>query len=131
MTRPEPPLTPRTAPYWQSGADGILRLATCQSCGWRMHPPQPVCPRCRQTEIAFEPVSGKGHVQSWTINRYPWTKGLTPPYLIAEVELVEQSGLIIMTNLVDCALNAAHIGMPVEVTFEHVGDTWIPDFRPC
>ena len=131
MTRPEPPLTQRTAPYWQSGRDGMLRLATCQACGWRMHPPRPLCAKCHSTEVAFAPVSGKGVVYSWTINRYPWSKNMAPPYLVAEIELAEQPDLHLTSNLVDCPLDAVRIGMPVEVTFDHVGEAWIPDFRPC
>jgi uncharacterized OB-fold protein len=128
--RPEPPLTERTGQYWRSGADGRLRLATCQDCGWRLHPPRPVCPKCRGRDISFEPVSGRGVVYSWTINQYAWFPGMPPPYVVADVELEEQEGLRIMTNIVGGAPEAVRIGMPVSVEFDHVGETWIPVFRP-
>src|ERR1019366_4675146 len=99
MERTAPPLTARTGEYWRSGADGVLRIARCQSCGRYLHPPQPACPRCHGREIRFEPVSGRGVVYSWTINRYQWTPGMPPPYVLAEVELVEQEGLRILTNI--------------------------------
>ena len=128
--RPEPELTPRTTEYWRSGADGLLRIARCQACGWYLHPPLPICPRCLDRDVRFEPVSGNGTVYSWTINRYPWVPSLPPPYVVATVALVEQEGLHITTSIIDCALDALEIGMPVRVTFEPAGDAWIPLFRP-
>ena len=116
--------------YWRSGADGVLSIARCQACGFRLHPPRPVCPRCRGREIAFEPVSGKGEIWSWTINRYQWSPGMGPPYVIAEVELVEQKGLRILSNIVDCEIDQVRIGLPVTVAFDHVGEAYIPVFRP-
>ncbi len=130
MERPAPPLTERTGDYWRSGADGVLRIARCQACGFRLHPPRPVCPKCRGREIAFEPVSGKGEIWSWTVNRYQWSPGMTPPYVIAEVELVEQKGLRILSNIVDCEIDQVRIGMPVTVAFDHVDEAYIPVFRP-
>jgi uncharacterized OB-fold protein len=128
--RVAPPLTTRTEPYWRSGADGRLRVAQCQACGWRPHPPRPLCPKCRKDDIRFEPVSGRGAVFSYTINRYAWSPAMAPPYVIAEVELIEQSGLLILTNIVGCAPEDVRIGMPVTVEFEQVGDAFLPVFRP-
>jgi len=128
MQRTAPPLTDRTAAFWRSGADGVLRIARCQACGWRLHPPRPVCPKCRGMEIRFEPVSGEGVVHAWTINRYPWDPGMPPPYVVAQVELAEQPGLILMSNIVGCAPEAVFTGMPVTVAFEQAGEAWIPVF---
>lgn len=130
MHRPEPPLSERTAEYWQSGADGVLRVARCGSCGTYLHPPRPVCPHCHGADIAFAPVSGKGTVHSFTVNRYQWTPALEPPYVLAEIELAEQPGLRLLTSVVGCPVDAVHIGMPVSVLFEPAGDAWIPVFRP-
>jgi uncharacterized OB-fold protein len=130
VQRPEPELTPRTAEYWRSGADGLLRIARCQACGWYLHPPLPICPRCHDRDVHFEPVSGNGTVYSWTINRYQWVPNLPPPYVVATVELVEQEGLHLTTSIIDCALEDLEVGMPVRVTFEPAGEAWIPLFRP-
>ncbi|MEU8139171.1 Zn-ribbon domain-containing OB-fold protein [Streptodolium elevatio] len=130
MHRPAPPLTERTAEYWKSGADGVLRIARCGSCGTYLHPPRPVCPQCHSADLAFAPVSGKGTVYSFTVNRYQWTPELEPPYVLAEVELAEQPGLRLLSTVVGCAVEAVRIGMPVSVAFESAGDAWIPVFRP-
>jgi uncharacterized OB-fold protein len=77
-----------------------------------------------------EPVSGKGTVEAFTINRQPWWGALTEPYAVAIVTLEEQSGLNLTTNVVNCALEAVHIGMPVRVVFEKTEDVWLPLFEP-
>ena len=130
MTRAAPPLTGRTGDYWRSGADGVLRIARCQDCGWRLHPPRPLCPKCRGRDIRFDPVSGRATVYSCTINRYPWQPGMKPPYVLAEVELVEQAGLRILTNITGCEPEAVRIGMEVTVAFEQAEEAFIPVFHP-
>ena len=38
--------------FWTSGADGRLRFARCQACGFWLHPPTPYCPSCDGREVA-------------------------------------------------------------------------------
>jgi len=128
--RVEPPLTERTRAYWTSGADGILRIARCAACGRFQHPPRPVCSRCRGRVLRSEPVTGRGVVWSWTVNRYEWQKDMPPPYVLAEVELVEQPGLRLLTDIVECTIDDVRIGMEVEVCFARAGEAFIPLFRP-
>ena len=103
-------------------------IARCQACGWWLHPPLPVCRRCRGQDIRPEAVSGRATLWSYTVNHYQWAEALPPPYVIAEVELAEQAGLRLLTSLVDCAEPA--IGMALLVRFEHTGDAWVPVFGP-
>jgi uncharacterized protein len=126
--RTAPVLTARNTPFWTGGANGELLIARCQTCGWWLHPPQPVCRNCRGRDVRPEAVSGLGTVWSYTVNRYEWSPGLTPPYVIAEVELAEQSGLRLLTSIVDC--DEITIGMDVRVRFEQAGDAWVPVFGP-
>jgi uncharacterized protein len=128
--RVAPALTERTRDYWTAGADGVLRIARCAACGQFQHPPRPVCSRCRGRDIRSEPVTGRGVVWSWTVNRYQWQKDMPPPYVLAEVELVEQAGLRLLTNIVDCAIDDVGIGLAVEVCFVRSGEAFIPLFRP-
>jgi uncharacterized OB-fold protein len=53
---------------------------------------------------------------------------LEPPYVLAEVELVEQAGLRLLTAIVEC--DDVTIGLPVNVRFEQAGDAWVPVFAP-
>lgn len=128
--RVAPPLTSRTESFWTSGADGLLRILRCDGCGRYQHPPLPVCPACHASVMSWETVSGRGSLRSWTVNRYQWVPSMPPPYVVAEIELAEQPGLRLMTNLVDCDAVPLRIGMPVTVCFARAGDAFIPLFRP-
>jgi uncharacterized OB-fold protein len=130
LQRPVPYTSDRTRAFWTSGADGRLRVPRCQNCGTYQHPPKPICPKCHGREIAYEPVSGKGTVHAFTINRYLWKAGMPPPYVVAEVEIAEQPGLCLLTNIVDCPIEDVHVGMPVTVAFIPSEDLWIPVFHP-
>ena len=70
---------------------------------------------------------------SYSINYQPWMPGPELPYVVAIVEMVEQTGLRLTTNLVNCPLDEIKVGMPVRVTFErHAdpdGDIYIPLFE--
>lgn len=131
VERVAPPLTARTAGYWTAGAEGVLRIARCGSCGRYQHPPLPICPSCHSGDISFDPVSGRGTVWSWTLNRYQWVPSMPPPYVVAEVELAEQEGLRLLTNLVDCDPSSVRVGMEVSVCFVQAGESFLPLFRPA
>jgi uncharacterized OB-fold protein len=80
--------------------------------------------------MKFDPVSGEGTVYTFTINRYQWYPNMPPPYVLAEIELVEQEGLKIVSNVVDVDISDVKIGMPVSVKFERAGESYIPVFAP-
>jgi uncharacterized protein len=129
--RVRPKLTTRNAHFWQGGADGTLRLLRCQSCATYLHPPTPVCRVCRSMRVEPEALSGRGSVYAFTVNHYRWVPDMEPPYVVASVELVEQEGLHLMTNIVGCALDEVHTGMEVEVVFASNDDVYVPLFRPA
>jgi uncharacterized OB-fold protein len=56
---------------------------------------------------------------------------MPPPYVVAEVELAEQPGLRLLTNLVDCGPGSVRVGMDVTVCFARAGQASIPLFRPA
>jgi uncharacterized protein len=130
FARVRPKITGRNAHFWQGGADGLLRLLRCQSCGTYLHPPTAACWSCRSLHVVPEVLSGRGVVYAYTVNHYRWLPDMDPPYVVAEVELVEQEGLLLMTNIVGCAVDQVRTGMEVEVVFARHGDVFIPLFRP-
>ena len=95
-----------------------------------MHPPGSRCPTCGSREFAFEAVSGIGEVYSFVVNHQQWHPSYPTPYVIASVELPEQAGLRIVSNLVDCEPDVVAIGLGVRVVFEPIGDYFIPLFTP-
>jgi uncharacterized protein len=116
--------------FWTSGADGTLRFLRCTTCGYFVHPPAPICPRCRTKTLEPSAVSGRATVATYTVNHQAWIPGFDPPYVVAIVEIEEQSSVRLMTNIVECEIADVRIGMPVEVVFEEHDDVWLPLFRP-
>ena len=139
MTHTPPPF--RLLPYldelneffWTSGADGVLRMLHCTACSYVIHPPAPYCPTCGSTSTEPRALSGRGTLYSYTVNHQPWD-GVGDLYLVALVELEEQSDVRLMTNLVDIEPEDVRIGMPVEVFFEERENdppVYLPLFRPA
>jgi hypothetical protein len=126
-----PELTERNRHFWQGGQDGELRFQRCQSCSTWLHPPSPVCPKCLGKDLQVEAVSGRATVMTFTLNYQPWVPSPDHPYAIAIVELEEQEGLRLTTNVVNCLAEEVRIGMPVQVVFEQHDDVWVPLFEPA
>ena len=59
-----------------------------------------------------------------------WIHGFDPPYAVAIVELDEQPGLRLTTNVVGCEPDQVAIGMRVRVTFEERDGVHVPLFEP-
>jgi uncharacterized OB-fold protein len=128
MALPTPQINDENRAFWTSGAEGELRFARCQRCGYYLHPPSPRCPVCWSEDIVPEAVSGRGSVYTYTINRQPWSPDLEVPFVLAVVELDEQPGLRLIARL---ATADPEIGQPVEVAFEARGEAFIPLFQPA
>jgi uncharacterized OB-fold protein len=76
-------------------------------------------------------LSGRGTVFSFCVVHQAAIAGFDPPYVVAEVELEEQSGLRLMSNIVDCDREDVYIGLLVEASFEHPAeDEALLQFRP-
>jgi uncharacterized OB-fold protein len=125
-----PRVTDLNRHFWTGGAEGELRFLRCRPCGTWVHPPAPVCPACLSGDLAPSAVSGRASVVTVTLNHQPWVPAPDHPYAIAIVELEEQPGLRLMTNVVNCPPEAVRIGMPVRVVFEAHGDVYLPLFEP-
>ena len=57
--RPLPELTPANDWFWTSGKDGQLRIQGCADCGALVHPPVPICQRCRSREREHSEALGR------------------------------------------------------------------------
>jgi uncharacterized OB-fold protein len=112
-----PDLDADTEPFWRGCAEGRLVIARCRVCGLYLHPPRPACRRCRSMDIERVEVSGRGVVYSFTLAYHAFIPSLEVPYVIAIVELAEQRGLRMMTNIVGCDPHTVRIGMAVRATF--------------
>jgi uncharacterized OB-fold protein len=126
-----PAVGPDNEHFWHGGAEGELRFLRCDACREYVHPPAPVCPACLGRALTPEAVSGRAVVHTYTINHHPWIPGFDPPYVVAIVDIVEQEGLRLTTNIVGCAPEDVTIGMPVRVVFEARDEgIYLPLFEP-
>ena len=113
--------------FWTSGADGRLRFLRCGECRSYVHPPVPRCPACLSDSLAPEAVSGRGTVESFTLNLQQWIPG-SDPYIVAWVSIVEQPDVRLTTNLVGLEPTEVAVGMAVDVVFEESDDVYLPLF---
>jgi uncharacterized protein len=124
-----PSLDEPSAFFWTSGADGKLRFLRCAACSYLIHPPAPVCPQCHGRDTAPVEVSGRATVHSFTVNHQPWD-GTGDVYVIGLVEIDEQPGVRLTTNIVGVESDDVRIGTRVEVVFEDHAPVFVPLFRP-
>ncbi len=83
-------------------------------------------------DLAFEPVSGRGAIYSYTIMYHAGDKRFAPvvPYASIIVELDDAPGALLAGNLLDAPYTEAKVGRRVEVTFEPLNDDiTLPQFR--
>jgi hypothetical protein len=131
IEKPLPRPSEDSAPYWEAANKGELRMQKCGECGHVRFPPSLLCARCLSDKARWVKLSGRGKVYSWIVihqSQHPAFNADTP-YNVAIIELEE--GPRLHSNIVGCANEDIHIGMPVEVVFERVSDdTAMPKFRP-
>ncbi|BBZ21372.1 thiolase C-terminal domain-containing protein [Mycolicibacterium gadium] len=130
MTRPLPALTAQNEFFWTAGAEGVLRIQECRDCEALIHPPQPVCRYCRSRNMGVRDVSGRATLSAFTVNHRFGFPDLPPPYVVAQVAVVEDPRVRLTTNIVECDPDELELGQTVEVTFEKIEDVWLPNFRP-
>jgi uncharacterized OB-fold protein len=86
---------------------------------------------CWTATLVPEPVSGRATLLTWSTNEQAWTADLPVPYTVAVVELPEQSGLRLVTRLLDLPESALSVGAMLAVRFEQHEDVWLPLFGPA
>jgi len=120
-----PAVTRETQPFWEAAATGRLLVKRCTACGESHHYPRPLCPFCGSDRTEWREASGRGSVYSYSVMRRA-----PVPYALAYVTLDE--GVTMMTNIVDCDLDAIRIGQAVRVVFKPTDDgPPVPMFTPA
>lgn len=124
MTRPLPVPDESSAPYWEAAARHVLTVARCGECGTLALPPDVVCTACGSTTPTYEftDMSGRGTVRSWTVVRQSFLPGFDVPFVLIDVELVEQDDLRLIGRLLDGVDAPLRIGADVRVVFEDLAD---------
>ena len=107
--------------FWEGSRNEELRIQQCSECGLFRHLPMPMCPQCSSLGYEWTKVSGRGVVYSYVIARHPVHPAIHEkdqvPYNICMIELEEQEGLRICSNVLHVAPEDISIDMPVRVAF--------------
>ena len=107
--------------FWEGSRNGELCIQQCSDCGLFRHLPMPMCPECSSLAYIWTRVSGRGFVYSYVIARHPVHPAIAEkeqvPYNLCMIELEEQEGLRICSNVLHVAPEDIHIDMQVQVTF--------------
>ncbi len=132
-TRLIPPRSELTEPYWDAARKEELLIQHCEACSERPFPPRAHCPRCGSSPLAWQAVSGRGTVYSFTVAHRPTHPVFSDqsPMVVAVVELEEGPRMI--SNIVGCDPSEVKIGMNLLVGFEPIDDSDIklPVFSPA
>ena len=131
-SRPVPAPDDVSGFFWEAAAAHRLVLQRCRSCRKFQYPPEICCVHCQSDEFELAELNGAGVLYSYAVVDRALHAGFVDkiPYVVAFVELDEQPGLRILTNLVDVPPGTdLSCGMPVEVTFEERGAVTLPQFR--
>lgn len=129
--RPRPVVNALNRGFWDGCANGELRIQRCGACRTWQHPPRARCAQCLSADIGFEAVSGRGAIYTFTVARHAARPGIPVPFVLALVELVEQPGLRLTTNIVGCDVDHVEIDVPVRLRFDTEPDGFaVPVFEP-
>ena len=134
---PAPPLPQAnelTQFFWDGARRHELWIQRCDDCSHYIHTPKPMCRFCQSRRLSPSQVSGRANLYSWTVALQPFHLYFVDkiPYILATVELMEQPGLMVLSNLVGCDEEDLAAGMPLQVTYRDLTDeVTIPVFAPA
>ena len=120
---------PVSEPFWAACRRHELVVQRCAACGHLAFYPRSTCPACGSAELAWQSVSGRGSLHTFTVARRATHPKLAErvPYVIAVVELDE--GPRLTSTVVDADPAALRIGQRLVVGFEDHEEISLPVFR--
>jgi uncharacterized OB-fold protein len=125
--KPLPVIDALTKGFWDLAKTRRLAAQVCSACGDVHFPASPVCPKCLSENQTWQPVSGRGRIESWVEFHRAYWPGFAGelPYRVCLIQLEE--GPLMVSNLVG---EEAEVGDPVQVVFEDVtAEITLPKFQ--
>jgi uncharacterized protein len=103
--------------FYARARAGELCIQRCSSCGTWRHPPRLRCASCGAEAVAWEQVSGRGRLFSWTVTHQAFDPAFAArvPYVTSVVELTEGPRLVALFEGDRADLR---LDRPVEVGFD-------------
>ena len=131
--RPLPLADDASEGFWAAARAHRLAIQRCTHCRRWNHAPSLACPGCGSFELAYEDVSGRGTLFSWTAIREAPAPGFRDrlPVIVGMIELAEQPHLLMCANVLGIEERDLKLGLPLMVEFETVNEECtLPQFRP-
>jgi len=121
-----------TQPFWDAARARRLIIQHCADCGRHQFYPRPFCAHCWGARVDWVEANGRATLYTYSVVHQndlpPFPERV--PYVAAVVDLDE--GPRMMTDVVDCDVEALAVGMPLEVTYRELHeDITVPVFRPA
>jgi uncharacterized OB-fold protein len=119
-------------PFWTACNEERLVMQRCTRCRKFRWQPAPICIHCQADGYEWAELSGRGRIHTWTVVTHPVHPAAVAkvPYVVVEIELDEQPGLRMLSNLRDAAPAQIAFGAPVVLSFEqHPTGQKLPVFR--
>ncbi len=129
--RPVPKVTIDDREFWDSAKRHELMLQHCDACQRYFEPPVGNCAGCGSSDISWRQASGRGVLHTFNVYHRPYHPWFADrlPYNTAIIELAE--GVLLLSQVTNCALDDLRIGMSLEVVFEDIeGGFTLPKFQP-
>lgn len=119
---PAPSQNLESKPFWDAAKEGRFLIKRCGACGEAHWYPRSICPHCHSTATTWEESPGEGVIYTFSVMR----RNTPVPYAIGYVNLDE--GVAVLTNFVDCDLDALRIGQRVKLKWTSTGEGNPPVF---
>jgi uncharacterized protein len=118
-----------TAGFFDGAKRGELVVRRCNGCGTVLHVPVAYCHTCGSWDTSWTPVSGEGHVVSWTTAEHQVHPAYPVPYTIVLVELDDEPGVRFVSYLPGAPQLTD--GQAMRVWFEELDDgVVLPQWTP-
>jgi hypothetical protein len=112
--------SPSVRPFWEGLKAGKFLAQQCRACGEIFFPPRSNCPECLGDEFAWQPLSGRGTLYSWTELFFAQPE-FDVPFLLGLVDLEEGIGRI-AARISGAAAGELSIGMPLVIRISDPGN---------
>jgi uncharacterized protein len=132
MNRPLVPVVDDrdTAGFFAAAGRGELAVRACARCGTFLHLPRAYCRACGSWDGHWQPVSGSGHLHSWTVVEHQVHPAYPAPYTIVLVELDDAPGVRYVGNIP--GRPDLTDGMAMRVRFDALDDgVTLPQWEPA
>lgn len=132
--KPVPVVDQWSEGFWLAAGRHTLAMQRCAHCGHLAYPPTQVCAICLDPDpqFHFDELSGRGLLRCWTLMIDTFLPGFRDelPFVIADIELIEQPGLRIIAQLRGASNMFLRQGAPVTVAFRDLpGHLAVPEFE--